>query len=237
MRKNALVAPLLPLPLFLPVFLAAGISRAAENTLFAYTHQLQSPFTLQAGRLVLGSDMALGITDFLQVGTNVLYDFYQVYNANAKVSLVDRREFAAGVTLGYTTYNYKDIAVGNPDLRVSSYLPGVITAFSPIENVALFVGGNLNYTSTNLLTSGIATSGYTTGARVGSDISYAYNPKNKKGVGNVVSAGVSYDMTYELVGFGLSHHWPGFHFGIHYYPNASQYRVQPILAGGAVVEL
>jgi hypothetical protein len=215
-----------------------AVAADAANRLFYYTHLLPSPFTIPAGRLVFGADVSLGLTDFLQVGTNVLRDFYKVYNVNAKLSLVNYPEAAFAVTGEYEHYNYKDILATNPDLKVTSWLPGAVFAFALDPRLAMFVGGNLNITNAVLVTNGIATSGYTHGARVGADASFAYNaPSKKQPIGNVLSAGVSYDLSYKIYGFGFSHHWPGFHLGIHYYPNADQYRVQPILVGGGSVNL
>ncbi len=207
-----------------------------ENPLFGYTHLLPSPFTLSAGTLVYGTHLAFGITDFLQVGTHLLRDIYGFYNANAKASLVDHEAFAMAATFGWESYNLQTIDATNPDLRVSSWQPGLIAAFELFPLFALFVGGNLNLTEVKLNASDVKTSGYARGLMFQSDISWAYNPKKDR-IGNVLSAGVSFDSTYEILGFGVSHHWPGFHIGIHYYPNATQYRVQPILVGGGSVSL
>ncbi len=207
-----------------------------ENPLFGYTHLLPSPFTLPAGRLALGTSVAFGITDFLQVGTDLLRDIYQVYNANAKLGVLDYPEFALGLSLGYETYNYNNIDPRNPDLSVSSWQPGGVFGFETLPGLALFFGGHLNFSDITLQTEGIQTSGYVRGALVESDVSWAYNPK-KKSIGNVLSAGVTYDPTYKIAGFGVSHHWRGFQVGIHYYPNADRYRIQPILAGGTSIDL
>jgi len=39
------------------------------------------------------------------------------------------------------------------------------------------------------------------------------------------------------VGFGVSYHVAGLHFGVHYYPGADQYKVQAILVGGTSFSL
>ena len=228
MKKNLFCKSAVLLLLVAPL----NQSVAAENGLFGYTHLLPSPLTLPAGTLVFGTDVSFGLTDFLQVGTNLLSNFYNVYNVNAKAALVDYPSFALAVTGSFVQFNYQDIDPRNRDFAVSSLLPGVIAAVEVAPALAWFIGGNLNYTSQSLVTSG-----YMTGASIGSDLSFAYNALKKtrtKGLGNAVSAGVSYDLSYKLAGLGISHHWPGFHLGIHYYPGADRYAVRPIIAGGGV---
>jgi len=207
-----------------------------RNVLFYYTHLLPSPFTLKAGTLVLGTDLALGLTDFFQIGTNLLQDFYQIWNANAKLGIFDNESWALGIFTGFQHYNYKNIDDYNPDLKVTSWLPGLTLGYSPYYNLAWFFGGNLNYTNTELKTDMITTSGFVQGARLNTDLSWAYNPK-RNSVGSVLSSGVSYDLNYRLWGIGISHHWKGFHLGLHYYPDAKKHRLQPILSGGASVNI
>ena len=207
------------------------------NPLFGYTHRVQSPLTMKAGRLAFGTDIAFGLTDFLQVGTSLLQDVYKIFNANGKLALIQYPSFAAAVTVGYQTYNLNNIYAYNPDLTVSSWQPGLTTSFALLDNVALFVAGNLNYNSITLITDSTTSSGYQTGAQAESDISWAYNPpSSRRRISNVLSAGLSYDFTYKLIGYGVSHHWPGFHIGVHYFPNAGEYRVQPIIAGGGAID-
>lgn len=216
---------------------AAAPARAAENQLFAYPHLLPSPYTVPAGVFVFGSELAFGVTDFLQVGTSLVRDLAQIYNANARVSLVDTPDFALGVHAGYEHYNLRDISTRNPDVTISSWLPGVVTAFALHPQLAVFTGAQLQITSATVSTAGLQTSGYTRGASVESDLAWAYNPPTKSGgIGNVLATGVSYDLTYSLLGVGVSHHWPGFHVGFHYYPNASDRRWYPILTGGGAVQ-
>jgi hypothetical protein len=224
------------------ITLALGSAHAAEdrntneNPLFAYTHMLPSPYNIPGGKLVIGTTSAVGLTDFLQVSSDIIRDFYQVFNATAKLQLLDFDGFALALTMGWEHYNLNNIVPTNPDLAVTSWQPGGVTAFSLDPQLALFVGGHLNLTNVDFNSNGVESSGYVQGFFMESDLSWAYNPK-KKSIGNALSAGVTYDFTYKIYGIGISHHWPGLHLGIHYYPNADQYKVQPILAGGAVVDL
>ncbi|HUP56079.1 MAG TPA: hypothetical protein VM598_01410 [Bdellovibrionota bacterium] len=224
--------------LLLIAFLIAAPAQASqgENPLFARTHMLPSPFTLPGGRLIVGTEVAFGITDFLQVGTSLLRDLYRVYNANTKLSLVDLDEFAFALTGEWQSYNYRDISVTNPDVKVTSWMPGFIASWAPLPRLAHFVGGQLSYSSVTQNVAGAQLSGYVQGAAVESDLSWAHGP-DKHPTALVLSGGVSYDFTYELAGFGLSYHVQGLHFGLHYYPDADRYKVHPIIVGGTSFSL
>lgn len=206
---------------------------AYENPLFGYTHLLPSPFTLPAGRFVIGSTAGVGITDYLQVETDVIANLYQIYNGRARVSLLDFPGFALGASLGYQNVNLKDFSSSNPSLTIRSWMPGAVLGLEVLPGVALFMGGRLFYS--NIETSSlpaIQTSGLLQGGQIESDLSWAYQ-SNEDRFGNVLSGGVTYNTTFEFYGVGISHHWKGFQLGLHYYPNATQLKVVPIASFGA----
>lgn len=225
------------------VLLISSLSFASDraNPQFGYTHMQASPFTLPGGRVVLGTQSAIGITDFFQIGTDVYRDYLGYLNVNAKVAFVDREEFAFALTGDFEHYNLEDIHSSNPDVQVTSWHPGLVVSAALMDTLALTTGFQLNITEQDVGAAedaGLETSGLTQGARVGADLSWAYNPRTKRGtVGNVLAAGLTYDFTYSLVGVGLSHYWPGFKLGFHFYPSADENRLQPILMGGAVIDL
>src|SRR4051812_22063861 len=86
-------------------FSLAGVPEAGavetSNPLFGYTHLLHSPFTMPSGKIALGTTVAIGLTDFLQVGTDLIRDFYHVYNASAKVGVFDNQQVAFAFTGGW----------------------------------------------------------------------------------------------------------------------------------------
>jgi hypothetical protein len=215
---------------------AAESSSRVENPLFSYTHLLPSPFTLPAGTLVLGTEAAFGLTDFLQVSTNIVSDFLQVFNAQAKVSLLDYQEFALAVTGGWQSYNRNNFDSSAPSQQITSWLPGVVAGVAVAPTVAWFVGANLNYTSQTIVVDNVPISGYFRGAQVESDINWAYY-QTKSGNTNVLAAGVSYDITYKIFGVGLSHYFKNFKLGVHYYPNSTREKFLPIISGSAAISL
>ncbi len=215
---------------------AAASRVEVENPLFGYPHLLPSPFTLPGGKLLLGTAVAFGVTDFLQIGTNLLADFYQNYNASLKLAIFENEVTAFALTGSFQRYNPSTFSASNPDEWINSYQPGAVVAVAILPKVAAFFGGSLNFSEQTLPGSNIDRSSLFRGATIESDLSWAYNPPTKrKDLGNVLATGVSYDLNYKLLGVGLSHYWPGFHLGFHYYIGAERNPVLPILQGGTVV--
>jgi len=208
----------------------------AENPLLSYTHLLPIPFTLPPGRVIIGTTSGVGVTDFLEANTNLVADFYRIYNVQAKFALLNFPGIASAVYLGYQYVNLHDVSSANPSIAISSLMPGAVVGVEVIPQIALFVGGNLFYPNRNITNEGIETAGYIQGAQMESDVSWAYNPQKDR-PGNVLSAGVTYNTTFKLIGFGISHHWRGFRLGVHYYPNATTLKVLPIISGGASFDL
>lgn len=237
------------------IALDASARMPRYNTIFHYPHMLPSPYTLPSGYFVYGTDLAYGLTDFLTVGTSIIRDIYQVYNANAKIALIDEKLFAFSVTGGWQFYNLKDVSSTNPNVDVESWLPGAVLAVKLDDRLGWFMGGNLDIRSVTI-NEGDQTTGYAQGAQAESDLSWAYGsdetesdeaqtqsidqgrglaakkPYRRARLGNVISVGVSYDFTYKLLGYGISHHWKGFHLGVHYTPGADERKILPIIAGG-----
>lgn len=209
---------------------------SVENPLFGYTHLLPSPFTLPAGKWVLGAQTAIGITDSIQLETDVISTLFKIYNGRAKLSLLDFPGFAVGIYLGYQYVNLNDISSSNPALGLSTWMPGGVIGTEIMPYLALFFGGNLSYPNFDPSALSLSTSGYIQGSQLESDLSWAYNPQKNK-TGNVLSSGFTYNTTFNFYGVGISHHWPGFHFGIHYYPNAAVFKFVPILSTGIVFDL
>lgn len=212
--------------------LQAG-AKSVSNPLFSYTHILPSPYTMPAGKIYIGTELAIGITDFMEIGTSIIRNFYQTYNAQVKLQLVDSASFATGITGSWVSY-----ALGTQQVTIWS--PGVVTAFGLAESLAWYLGGNMNFTNITINYSGVTTSSIQRGTAINSDLAWTYSRKSsKKGnstIGNVLAAGVTYDLDYRMLGIGLSHYWNGLRIGFHYYPTASTYPVYPIISGSTVVD-
>lgn len=218
--------------------LSANARGETSNILFAFPHLSPSPLTLPAGRLLLGTQVSYGVTDFLQLQTDLLRDLYGFYNAGVKLQIWDTELAAVALTLGFETYNPNDFCASCSSVQITSWQPGVAVALLAIDRLAWFGAANLNYQKFDVTLAEGTSHSSIRGARLSSDLAWAYHPPTqKRDISNVLAAGVSYDFSYGLFGIGLSHHWPGFQVGFHYYPNADQRKILPILVGGMGLQL
>ncbi len=229
------------------LFFLTSVVKAADQPLFAYTHLTPSPFTLPAGRVSMGTTISIGITNFLQLSTDLLRDAYQIFNANLKVSVIRSERFAAAVFVSYENYNLTALSSLNPSVQIESWQPGGVIGLAISDAFAVFATGRYDASQSTSLLTGAAVSGYTHSTSVGLDLSWAYqrnsgnseNPESQSdspsrlvAMGNVLSLGSTYDFGYEIPGVGISHHWPGFQLGLHYYFKTNSNSVLPIFAGG-----
>ncbi len=227
MKTEVIGAPKKPEPAEEPDELEAD--RGNEpNPAFGFTHLLPSPMNIPGGTWVLGTTAALGITDFLQISTHVLRDVTGYFNLQAKVPLIEYPTFIASAFVGWDHFNLNTYDKTNPDMRIRAWQPGIVTGYEINADMAFFVGGNFNVANQEIPNT-IRTSGYSRGAQLEVDWSWLYNPASSRLGDNAISAGMNYDFTYSLVGFGVTHHWPTFELGMHYVFNADRYRVLPLL--------
>lgn len=214
---------------------AFASSKMVENPVFAYTHLLPSPYTMPAGTVVLGTDVAVGILDSVQIGTGLIRDIYGTYNAQLKIQLFDSKSFAVAATGAVEYYNLRTLSDLNPDLDITILSPGFVASVGVLDSLAWFVGGNKNFVNVPVNFSGVSSSSFLRGTLAQSDLAWAYGLSGKKGISNVIAAGASYDVDYKLWGVGISHYWRGFRVGFHYYPKADTQPVLPLITGSTVV--
>lgn len=212
-------------------------SHSTVNPLFSFPHLLPSPLTLPAGRVVFGSSVGMGLTDFLQVSTDLFRDLYSVYNAQAKLGLYSDAFWALALTFGWQHYRFKDIDSSNPDGDVTSYQPGGVVAFAITPVFGMFLGGHADMSNIKINVDRITHTALQQGGQVEADLTYAYSlPEGDQSL-KLISVGVNYDFLYKLTGFGLSHHWSGLQLGAHYYPKATSKAWYPIIIGGASFQI
>lgn len=111
------------------------------------TNNISMPtgYTVNKGEFLVGlGPIGFGISDRIQVGTNILLFFLQDYNASLKVSLIksDLKALAAGVKL-----HRFDLEVSNTDAGFTSISPFVTFSTKLSRDTALHLGGQYSYFS------------------------------------------------------------------------------------------
>lgn len=212
-----------------------GASKKVENPIFAYSHLLPSPYTMPAGKAIFGTDVAFGITDSIQIGTSLIRDLYRSYNAQIKFELFDSKFFSFALIGSWEFYNLNSFSTSNPDLEVTIYSPGFVMGLPLARNLGWLIGASKNFVNVPLNFNGVSTSSFIRGTLVQSDLSWAYLDSKKDSGGNVLAVGTTYDLDYKIWGYGLSHYWQGFRIGFHYYPQADDQKLLPLITGSTVV--
>jgi hypothetical protein len=215
---------------------AQDVAEVRPPYVLTQTHLAPSPFTLLSGRVVMGSSVALGITDSIQISTDLLRDAYQIFNVGLKWSLFSNQRLAFALTFNFESYNLNILSDSNPDLQVQSWQPGAVIGLALNQSVAIFVYGKIDLKN-SAPASAVKSSGFLHSTSGGVDLAWAYQKESLKTQhrSNSLTLGASHDFGYQVSGVGISHHWPGFHLGIHYYLNAKSNAVWPIISGGFLI--
>ncbi len=133
------------------VFLVSVSSAFAEEGFEGrpITNNVWQPtgYTLNKREFMIGlGSIGFGITDNVQVGTNVLLFLFQYYNANAKISVVKTPTHAVAGGIGFGHFNLDVFDVEASFTSVSPYL-----AYSQNlgGNTNLHLGGRYSYFSSD----------------------------------------------------------------------------------------
>jgi len=200
-----------------------------EHIAFSSTHLLPSPRTLNRGQVVVGSVLSLGVVEGLEVSTDLTRNYSKFYNISAKAPIVEFSTFVASGFVTFESFRFDGIDVRNPNGRVNSWQPGLVTGYEINPDLALFLGGAVRLAS-NEVPRSFVQSGWMRGSRLMADLGWKYNRNGSKWSENALSTGLSADLSYKLIGAGVTHHWEKFTIGMHYMVNADRQRLLPMLA-------
>jgi hypothetical protein len=202
------------------VFLVSASSGFAEEGFEGrpITNNLWMPtgYTLNRGEFAVGlGSIGFGVTDNVQVGTNVLLYLFQYYNGNAKVNLIELPDMAlaAGVALGHFDLDLS----GDSDDEISftSLSPYLSFSRNLTGNTDLHLAGQLTHFSGDVDIEDAEVEWSSTGTSVSGGLEYSLTHKTK------FLAEGGYDFTFEgfRVGGGVLFGWEKFRLklGVGYY--------------------
>lgn len=170
-------------------------------------------YTLNRGEFVIGiGSIGFGITDNVQVGTNLLLFIFQVYNANLKVSFIktESMAFAAGLS-----FNSFDLSVDDDDIGFTSISPYATFSTKMGESTLLHLGGQFSTFSGEAEIDDAEASSTSTGTSLFAGIEHSFSQKTK------FLAEGGYDVTFEgfRIGGAVLFGWEKFRLklGVNYF--------------------
>jgi hypothetical protein len=192
-----------------PAFAEVGFrGRPITNNLW-----MSTGYTLNRGEFIVGiGPIGFGVTDNVQVGTNILLFLFQFYNANVKVSLVEKADMALAVGLSLGRF---DLAVFDSDASFTTLSPYVSVSPKLSENTTLHLGGQYSYFSSDADIEDAEAEASSSGTSVFAGLEYSMTHKTKF----LVETG--YDLTFEgmRLGGGVLFGWEKFRLklGVSYF--------------------
>jgi hypothetical protein len=185
--------------------LASGLAAADTESGFAgrpITNNLFAPtgYTLHKGEFAVGiGPIAFGITDNVQLSTNLLLWIPQVYNANLKVSFVeaDDRAFAAGIGIYRFSWNVVDDEDDDDDdVEFIAVGPYAAASLRLGESTMGHISGQYSYFQSDAEVDEAEAEASSSGTGVFGGIEYSMSNRTK------FLADAGYDATFEAGRFG-----------------------------------
>lgn len=170
--------------------------------------------TLHAGEFSVGiGPIEYGITENVQLGTNLLLFILQYYNADLKVSLINTEQQALALGLGV---GYFDLNIVDEDVSFTSISPYIAYSFPLAEKTRMHLSANYtNFSGDGDVEDADDLFASLSGTSVAAGIEHSLSNKTKF-VGDL-----GYDVEFEgvRVGGGVLWGWETFHLklGLQYF--------------------
>jgi len=158
-------------------------------------------YTLNKGEFAIGiGPMDFGITDRVQLGTNLLLWVVQYYNADLKVAVTETEQGALslGVNFGSLNLDKYDDGDGNEEevdfFQVSPYIAGSVRVD---ENTLWHIGGRYSHFEADTVdVDDVQVTSTASGTNIHTGIEHSYSNRTK------FLADIAYDTTFEGVRVG-----------------------------------
>jgi hypothetical protein len=184
-------------------------------------------FTLNRGEFLVGiGSIGFGISDNVQVGTNVFLFILQDYNANVKISFIKTEDKAFAV--GFKVHSF-DLEVDDEESGFTSLSPYAAFSTKVSRKTFLHLGGQYSYFSGPEDIEEAVAKATSTGSSVYLGIEHSYSHKTK------FLAETGYDFTFEgfRIGGAVLWGWKTFRLklGVNYFkPKGTDGFVFPVLS-------
>lgn len=161
-------------------------------------------YTLHRGEFAIGiGPIGFGITDHVQVGTNILLYLSEAPNGNLKISLIKSSTSAFGVGIDLRHFN---LDVFKDERSFTALSPFLAVSNKIGENTLLHLSGQLSFFSSDSDIDDADAESSSSGTSVFAGLEYSFSKKTK------FLADVGYDITFEglRLGGGVLFGWEKF---------------------------
>jgi hypothetical protein len=193
-KRSNIMNKLFAIGLVLLVFASSALAEEGfEGRPITNNVWMHTGYTLNKGEFIVGiGPIEFGITDHVQVGTNILLYLFQYYNANAKISMIKSPTTALATGIGFGHFDLDVLGIETSFTSLSPYL-----AYSRNvgTNTNLHLSAQYTYFSSESDIGDAEAKSTSTGTSIFTGMEYSFSHKTK------FLAEGSYDMTFE--GFRL----------------------------------
>ncbi|ROL61108.1 hypothetical protein D9V86_07480 [Bacteroidetes/Chlorobi group bacterium ChocPot_Mid] len=190
---------------------------------------MQSGYTLHGGEIMIGlGPIAFGVTENVQLETNLLLFFLQFYNASAKVSIFKEKENALAVGATYLHFDLGSlIDLGDNNLTFDAIQPFITYTTSINDKFKVHAGATYSYFSGDAEIEDAKASSNVTGTSVSAGLEYSISNKTK------ILGDCAYDITFKGIrpGAAVLFGWETFRLklGLGYYSMDKDDFVLPVI--------
>ena len=172
------------------------------------TNNLWSPtaHTLHKNEFAIGiGPVAVGLSENVQVSTNLFLWLFQIYNANMKVSLVKSGNMSVAAGLQYQRFDLASL-FEDGDVAFNSISPFLAFTTSIGQSTDLHIAGKYSYFSSDSDIEDVEAEGSASGTEIMGGIEHSMSHKTK------LLADIGYDITFEgfRAGVGVLFGWEKF---------------------------
>ena len=188
------------------------------------TNNLMMPtgYTLHQSEFIVGlGSIGFGITENIQVGTNILLFLFQMYNANIKVSFMKTETMAIAAGVEFAQFNLDILLEEDEEAGFTTISPFLVFSTKIGAMTTLHLGGKYSTWSGDYETDEVETSSTSSGTRLYAGVEHSLSHKTK------FLAEGGYDIDFEgfFAGGGVLFGWEKFRLklGVTYYnPDGSE---------------
>lgn len=183
------------------MIMGISISVAAEDGFFGRpitdNVSMKTGFSLNRGEFTVGiGSIGFGITDNVQVGTNILLHLFQVYNGNLKVSLLksESLSLAAGMSLNHFNLDLSEDE--NTKVSFTTFSPYVAVSPQLSKNLRLHLCGQYSFFSGEVDAEDAEFTGSVSGTSFFGGLEYSFSNRTK------FLTETGYDTTFDVFRLG-----------------------------------